>query len=88
MDGNVQGLTRGRQVAINPVAQLKHKTLLHELAEGILHASESDFAETDKTSRILRGVEVEAVARLCCDHWKWKRADYCRGYLRTGSTKG
>jgi hypothetical protein len=30
-DGNVQGFARKRQVAINPLAQLPTKTLLHEL---------------------------------------------------------
>ena len=30
-DGNCQGFARKRQVAINPVAQLPHKTLFHEL---------------------------------------------------------
>jgi len=30
-DGNVQGFARKRQVAINPLAQLPFKTLLHEL---------------------------------------------------------
>src|SRR5215207_4343372 len=29
-DGNCQGFARRRQVAINPVAQLPHKTLFHE----------------------------------------------------------
>jgi hypothetical protein len=31
-DGNIQGFARGRQLAINPVAQLPHKTLFHEAA--------------------------------------------------------
>jgi hypothetical protein len=31
-DGNCQGFARKRQIAINPVAQLPHKTLFHELA--------------------------------------------------------
>ena len=31
-DGNCQGYARQRQVAINPVAQLPQKTLLHETA--------------------------------------------------------
>jgi len=31
-DGNCQGYARQRQIAINPVAQLPHKTLFHEAA--------------------------------------------------------
>jgi hypothetical protein len=30
-DGNIQGFAKQRQVAINPLAQLPFKTLLHEL---------------------------------------------------------
>jgi hypothetical protein len=32
IDGNCQGYAKQRSVAINPVAQLPHKTLLHEVA--------------------------------------------------------
>jgi hypothetical protein len=35
-DGNCQGFARRRQIAINPVAQLPHKTLFHELAHVVL----------------------------------------------------
>jgi len=31
IDGNCQGFARKRGIAINPVAQLPHKTLFHEL---------------------------------------------------------
>jgi len=34
-DGNCQGFARGSQIAINPVAQLPHKTLFHEMAHGL-----------------------------------------------------
>jgi hypothetical protein len=49
-DGNCQGFARKRQVAINPVAQLPHKTLFHELAHVVIgHTAEADFADTEKT---------------------------------------
>jgi hypothetical protein len=35
-DGNCQGYARQRQIAINPVAQLPHKTLFHETAHVVL----------------------------------------------------
>src|SRR5690242_10831371 len=42
-DGNVQGFARKRQVAINPLAQLPHKTLFHELGHVLLgHTTEAD----------------------------------------------
>ena len=43
-DGNCQGYAKKRQIAINPVAQLPHKTLFHETAHVILgHTSRSRF---------------------------------------------
>ena len=32
INGNIQGFARGREIAVNPVAALPHKTTLHELA--------------------------------------------------------
>jgi len=82
-DGNCQGYTRQRQIAINPVAQLPHKTLFHEAAHVVLgHTTESDFADTERTPKNLREVEAEAVALLCCEALKLAGADYCRGYIQ------
>ena len=82
-DGNCQGFARKRQVAINPVAQLPHKTLFHELGHVVIgHTLEADFADTEKTPRSLREVEAEAVALLCCEALGLEGADYCRGYLQ------
>ncbi|MGI8836536.1 MAG: ArdC-like ssDNA-binding domain-containing protein [Pyrinomonadaceae bacterium] len=82
-DGNCQGFARKQQIAINPVAQLPHKTLFHELAHVVIgHTAEADFADTEKTPRNLREVEAEAVALLCCESLGLEGADYCRGYLQ------
>jgi hypothetical protein len=82
-DGNCQGFARKRSIAINPVAQLPHKTLFHELAHVVIgHTAEADFADTEKTPRNLREVEAEAVALLCCESLELEGADYCRGYLQ------
>ena len=32
INGNIQGFARGREIAVNPVAALPHKTTFHELA--------------------------------------------------------
>src|SRR5947209_1264078 len=41
MNGNCQGYAKGRQLAINPVAQMPAKTTFHELAHVVLdHTSE------------------------------------------------
>jgi len=82
-DGNCQGYARQRQIAINPVAQLPHKTLFHEAAHVVLgHTTESDFADTERTPKNLREVEAEAVALLCCEALNLAGADYCRGYIQ------
>lgn len=82
-DGNCQGFARKRQIAINPVAQLPHKTLFHELAHVILgHTAEADFADTEHTPKNLREVEAEAVALLCCEALNLEGADFCRGYIQ------
>ena len=82
-DGNCQGYARKRQIAINPVAQLPHKTLFHETAHVILgHTSEADFTDTERTPKNLREVEAEAVALLCCEALNLEGAEYCRGYIQ------
>ena len=82
-DGNCQGYAKKRQIAINPVAQLPHKTRFHELAHVILgHTTEADFTDDELTPRNLREVEAEAVALLCCEALNVEGADYCRGYIQ------
>ena len=88
-DGNCQGFARKQQIAINPVAQLPHKTLFHELAHVVIgHTSEADFADTEKTPRNVREVEAEAVAVLCCESLELEGANYCRGYLQNWLYQG
>jgi len=81
-DGNCQGFARGSQIAINPVAQLPHKTLFHEMAHVLLHTFEGDFTDTEQTPRNLREVEAESVALLCCEALNLEGADYARGYIQ------
>jgi antirestriction protein ArdC len=82
-DGNCQGYAKKRQIAINPVAQLPHKTLFHEAAHVILgHTIEADFTDTERTPKNLREVEAEAVALLCCEALNLEGPDYCRGYIQ------
>ena len=88
-DGNCQGFARKRQIAINPVAQLPHKTLFHEAAHVTLgHTAEGDFADGEATPRSLREAEAEAVALLCCESLGLEGADYCRGYIQNWLYRG
>lgn len=82
-DGNCQGYARLRQIAINPLAQLPHKTRFHEIGHVVLgHTTETDFTDTGRTPKNLREVEAEAVALLCCEALNLEGADYCRGYIQ------
>jgi antirestriction protein ArdC len=88
-DGNCQGFARQRQIAINPVAQLPHKTLFHEAAHVTLgHTVEAAFADAEITPRNLREVEAEAVALLCCESLGLEGAEYCRGYIQNWLNSG
>jgi hypothetical protein len=87
-DGNCQGFARGSQIAINPVAQLPHKTLFHEMAHVLMHTSEGNFTDTEETPRSLREVEAESVALLCCEALGLEGADYARGYIQNWLYQG
>ena len=83
LDGNCQGYASKRSIAINPVAQLPHKTLFHEIAHVVLgHTSETEFTDSQETPRNLREVEAEAVAMLCCEALNLEGAEFCRGYIQ------
>lgn len=64
VDGNTQGYSSGRDVAINPVAVYPFKTLMHELAHIVAgHTSEEQMADYTK-HRGLKEFEAEASAYL------------------------
>lgn len=84
-DGNCQGYARQRTIAVSPVAELRTKTLLHEVAHVVLgHTSEADAGLTDSalTPRSLREVEAEAVALVCLEALGLPGAEHCRGYIQ------
>lgn len=83
IDGNVQGFSKGREIAINPIAAMPHKTLFHELAHIELgHTAESSFSDSDSTPRSLREAEAESVAMLLCESLQLPGAEYSRGYIQ------
>lgn len=84
LNGNVQGYAKpGGVVAINPAAQLPHKTLFHELGHQILgHVSDGEQTDGEQLSRNLEEAEAEAVALICCEALGLPGADYCRGYIQ------
>jgi antirestriction protein ArdC len=85
MNGNVQGYAKGREVAINPVAEQAECTLFHEVGHIVLgHTAEgtinSDAAE--RTPRDIRELEAECVALLCCESLGLPGAEVSRGYIQ------
>ncbi|HST22188.1 MAG TPA: ArdC-like ssDNA-binding domain-containing protein [Blastocatellia bacterium] len=83
MDGNCMGYARRRDIAINPLNPLPHKTTFHELAHCLLgHTSESELSDTERTPRSLREVEAESVALICCESLGLPGAEYSRGYIQ------
>jgi antirestriction protein ArdC len=83
IDGNVQGFARDRGIAINPVAQLSHKTTFHELAHVVLgHTVQSTMVDLESPPRCIREVEAESVALICCEALGLTGADFSRGYIQ------
>ena len=89
LNGNCQGYAKGREIAINPVAQMPAKTTFHELAHIELGHTSEAVHDSETLPRSLREVEAESVALLCLESLGMDGAEYCRGYIQNwlaGST--
>ncbi len=84
LDGNKQGYAQRRTIAVNPLAQLPHKTRFHELAHVVLgHTAElAEIHDGEHTPRNLREVEAESTALILCETLGLAGAVYCRGYIQ------
>lgn len=83
-DGNCQGYASGREIAINPVAVLVHKTRFHELAHVVLgHTAEHTMQDDERTPCDLREVEAECVAYICCATLGLPGLHESRGYIQS-----
>jgi antirestriction protein ArdC len=83
LDGNCLGFARGRDIAINPVNPLPHKTRFHEIAHVLLgHTTEGTLHDGELTPRNLRECEAEAVALLCCAALDLPGVEFSRGYIQ------
>lgn len=82
VNGNCQGYAKGREIAINPLAQLPYKTTFHEIAH--IELGHTDVgAHDDRTlPRSLKEAEAEAVALLCLESLGMDGAEFCRGYIQ------
>jgi hypothetical protein len=83
INGNIQGFARQREIAVNPLAALPHKTTLHEIAHIVLgHTATETLVDGELTPRHLREVEAESVALICCETLGLEGAEFCRGYIQ------
>src|SRR5215510_6949811 len=82
MNGNCQGYAKGRQIAINPVAQMPDKTTFHELAHIELGHTSEAVHDSETLPRSLKEVEAESVALLCLESLRMDGAEFCRGYIQ------
>jgi antirestriction protein ArdC len=82
LNGNCQGYAKGRQIAINRVAQMPAKTTFHELAHIELGHTAEAIHDSENTPRNLREVEAESVALLCLESLGMDGTEFCRGYIQ------
>ena len=83
LDGNCMGYARKREIAINPLNPMPHKTTFHECAHLLLgHCSEGEMSDTEYTPKNLREAEAESVALICCESLGLPGAEFCRGYIQ------
>ena len=83
LKGNIQGFAHRREIAVNPVATLPHKTTFHEIAHIVLgHTTSEKLVESEQTARHIREVEADSVALICCETLGLAGADFCRGYIQ------
>lgn len=83
LDGNIQGHSRGRTLAINPLATLKHKTRFHELAHIVLGHTDGQFiVDAERPTPAVAEVEAEGTAYLLCAILGLPGLDEARGYIQ------
>lgn len=83
INGNIQGFARQREIAVNPLAALPHKTTFHEIAHVVLgHTTSETLVDSEHTTAHLREAEAESVALICCETLGLEGAEFCRGYIQ------
>lgn len=86
LDGNAQGYSFERNVAINPVAAYPLKTMFHELAHVVLGHTATDKMKDYATHRGVMEFQAEATAYLCMNDvgaLEHMDASGSRGYIQS-----
>jgi hypothetical protein len=83
VDGNCQGYSQNRTIAINPLAVNPLKTTIHEMAHILCgHTAEGRVSDSETTPRHLREAEAESVAFLVGSIVGLDNLSDCRGYIQ------
>jgi antirestriction protein ArdC len=85
MNGNVQGVSRGTEFAINPVAENRNKTVLHELGHVVLGHTIPHHYEEYQAHRGVLEFQAEATAYLVgheLEIYDEEAASHSRAYIR------
>jgi hypothetical protein len=83
IDGNCQGYSQGRTIAINPVAANPLKTTIHEMAHILCgHTTEGRVTDSELTPRHLCEAEAESIAFLVGNIIGLDNLSDCRGYIQ------
>ena len=83
IDGNCQGYSHHRVIAINPVAVNPLKTTIHEMAHILCgHTTEGRVTDSELTPHHLREAEAESVAFLVGSILGLDNRSDCRGYIQ------
>jgi N-terminal domain of anti-restriction factor ArdC len=83
VDGNCQGYSHHRVIAINPLAINPLKTTIHEMAHILCgHTSEGRVTDSESTPRHLREAEAESVAFLVGSIIGIENLSDSRGYIQ------
>jgi antirestriction protein ArdC len=84
LSGNAQGYAKDREIAINPLAVLPHKTRFHELAHIVLgHTKENALmSDSEMTPKNIKEVEAESVAYILCELLGLEGVKESRGYIQ------
>lgn len=84
LDGNCQGYATGRTIAVSPVAEHAHRTMLHELAHVVLgHTTKGETLTDDARPPYNLGeVEAESVAFIVAEVLGLEGSAESRGYVQ------
>lgn len=84
LNGNRLGYAQGREIAVNPMNNLKHKTRFHEMAHIVLgHTEHSNFSDMEVLPKDIKEAEAEGVAFILTSILELDGQAESRGYIQS-----